>query len=73
MGVFNTIRFQCPRCDGVIEAQSKVDGGCADYSCREVPAIIAESIENEMVWCRACDRSYVVVRLASKTVRMGLV
>ncbi len=73
MGVFNTIGFTCPRCDAVLEAQSKVDGGCSNYSSNEVPPAIAADIEGDTLYCEACHEHYSVVRKPRQNVSMGLV
>lgn len=73
MGVFNTIGFTCPRCSAIIEAQSKVDGGCSSYSSDQVPRRIASDIEGEHVRCDNCENIFVIARKPQdETVAMGL-
>lgn len=76
MGLFKRILFECPKCQGGMEVQSKVgEGEIGTYFSHEVPVEIAEDIEGETVRCDTCERSWQVVEIPKqrKTTRMGLV
>ncbi len=75
MGMFDSVWFKCPSCDGAVEQQSKA-GVCElqDIPASEVPAEIAASIDGEYVSCLACGESF-KIRVARPTlasVRMEL-
>lgn len=76
MGMYDSINFTCPKCEGRVEVQSKA-GDCAlhEYAPDAVPIVIAKSIEGDVVWCESCDISFVAVITppAPATVSMGLV
>ena len=75
MGMYDTVRFTCPQCEGVVEHQSKA-GKCemVDIDESVVPLVVAADIENETVWCEECQRSWRIVKIVDiQTVGMRLV
>ncbi len=75
MGMFDTVIFRCPKCGGQIEEQSKA-GECLlkDYNQKEVPVIIAISIEGNMVYCNDCDKSFIISKaVVPQTVSLSLI
>lgn len=76
MGMFDIVRFTCPRCSGYLNVQSKV-GACVlqEINQDEVPVAIARDIEGKSIWCQHCECDFTVVflPLRPKNVRMGLV
>jgi hypothetical protein len=73
MGLYNTVVFNCPRCDARITTQSKADDGYTDFSADSVPVKTAMDILGEIVWCSGCDRDYKIVKLDTpETVHLGL-
>ena len=74
MGCYDSVLFQCPRCDKEIEVQSKA-GECAmsHISPSEVPVVIAKSIEGETVRCPQCHHMWsVVAKIKVDVIPMGL-
>jgi transcription elongation factor Elf1 len=76
MGMYDTIKFLCPRCDEEIWVQSK--GGereMAEYEQDSVPYGAAQGVIHKRVTCSKCNRDYSAVILLDppKVVRMGLV
>lgn len=61
MGMYDTVRFFCPECDAAVDLQSKA-GPCTlkDYSYREVPHGIAESLQGRIFTCAACRTGFTV-------------
>ena len=75
MGLFDSVYFTCPNCKASLEAQSKAGDCCMDtIDPYEVPVGIAKDIENKVLNCGECGRSYRVVSYDQipKTVSMGL-
>lgn len=62
MGVYNTVNFTCPKCDKLIEVQSKADDGFTDFSSDKVPINTANAILGNTVWCVPCNRRYRIVK-----------
>jgi hypothetical protein len=73
MGMFDSVMFNCPKCNKVIEVQSK-SGACtlACYEPDEVPAAIAGDIYGELVSCECGEEWKVSSSDIHKTVRMML-
>jgi hypothetical protein len=59
MGCYNTIFFNCPDCGNKLEVQSK-SGDCSlsDYEFEDAPLRDLTDIENEIVTCYKCNRTY---------------
>ncbi|MHA2066687.1 MAG: hypothetical protein ACXABY_20130 [Candidatus Thorarchaeota archaeon] len=61
MGVFDSVRFDCPNCkaEKAIEAQSKA-GECSLrlFDPRNVPVEIAVDLFNQNVYCYQCNHTY---------------
>ena len=55
MGVFNTITVPCP-CGWSVSFQSKVDGGCLDYSLDDAPLPVLADIAGGSRECQDCGR-----------------
>lgn len=75
MGMFDTIRFDCPFCGGIIEEQSKA-GDClllTHISEDGVPPEIARSLDGETVHCFRCKGKFKVKSDEIKTVHLELV
>lgn len=79
MGMFDTVVFTCPRCDSVLEEQSKA-GECvlSRHNNDQVPPEIAKDIEGTDVYCDedggGCGSTFKIVALRTiSTVPMGLV
>ncbi len=64
MGLYDSVNFSCPRCDDLIEVQSKA-GKCvlASFPSDEVPLAIAADIAGEKHWCSKCSREWTVVSI----------
>lgn len=73
MGLFDSVMFQCPKCKGTVEVQSKA-GDCIlkEYPEDDVPTAIAADIDGEVYWCVVCSEDFRVITTLSKTVRCWL-
>lgn len=61
MGMYDSVRFECTKCGGDVEAQSKA-GECAltEFSPYQVPMVIAADMIGDTVSCRDCGERYTV-------------
>lgn len=59
MGCFDSVNFFCPKCQKIIEVQSKA-GNCSmlTFSSIEVPLDIAHDIIDTLVYCDNCKNSF---------------
>lgn len=74
MGMFDTVRFECPNCGTVIEEQSKAgDLNCDEFPATAVPAAIAASLDGEVVSCSQCFKHWRITSMSSRLVAMTLV
>ncbi len=73
MGMFDTVRFECPKCKSTVEHQSKA-GKCdlIDYPERGVPLAIAADISGESAFCSNCQTEWRVCGLPITTISMYL-
>lgn len=55
MGCFDTVKFRCPNCNAIIDAQTK-GGVCASryYDALSVPLDVAGGVVGEDVTCESC-------------------
>jgi len=61
MGMYDTVIFNCPKCNGVIEEQSKAGERLLNnYSANEVPVDIANDIIYGEVYCGNCCTTYII-------------
>jgi hypothetical protein len=62
MGMFDSVRTSCPKCNSPLEYQSKA-GECLlnDYHLDNVPLNIAVSIDGDIEYCVECDSSWKAV------------
>ena len=48
MGLYDTVYFSCPKCERLLEEQSKAgESSLSSFNCDEVPLDIAEDIVGE--------------------------
>lgn len=61
MGMFDTVCVDCPKCNAVIEFQSKV-GPCElkRYHVSSVPFVVAADISNTIEFCSVCETAVTV-------------
>lgn len=59
MGMFDSVIFICPDCNGTVEFQSKA-GHCTldDFHNGFAPPVIAADIEGDIVECDSCDSKF---------------
>ena len=57
MGMFDSVRVNCPECNNMVEFQSKA-GACdlIDYNLYNAPSSILGDLHNESVACHKCGR-----------------
>ena len=59
MGMYDTVRFECPNCHKYLYEQSKAGKcGCTGYDRKSVPIEIAKSLEDDVISCDGCGKSY---------------
>ncbi len=74
MGLYDTVNFRCPKCDGLISEQSKAgECGLYDFDSDSVPKGIANAILGKTVYCETCGEYEIVMLNNPENVRMGLV
>jgi len=73
MGMFDTVIFHCPECNGLIEEQSKA-GPCTlkNYSSDAVAPEIARYMKGETVYCTTCHKRFKVKSSKIKKVKLTL-
>lgn len=56
MGMFDTVRFKCPKCGEISDFQTK-SGDCdlSTYSIESLPVDIAKAINGRTEFCPRCD------------------
>lgn len=75
MGMYDTVRAECPKCNGRIEFQSKA-GRCSltNYDLDSVPFGIADDLDGDTASCEGCGEVYsLIVGSQPKRVQMNLV
>lgn len=75
MGMFDEVRFRCPKCTTVFTEQTKA-GDCIleSYDSSEVPIEIARALHGEDTECSSCKSVFTMVPMSNPTcVPMGLV
>jgi hypothetical protein len=71
MGCFDSVNIHCPKCDELIEVQSKAGKCLLDmYSSGEVPLVIAADIEGREYTCQSCGCQFKLVLNVPKTVQI---
>jgi len=73
MGMYDTILYCCPKCDQMIEHQSK-GGACQlqNFQPDKVPMDVAASIKGELIYCTGCQRWWEIIVDAPGTVNTRL-
>jgi transcription elongation factor Elf1 len=58
MGMFDTVKFECPACGEETSFQTK-DGECTlkTYGLKNMPGAIAEGLKNKSIYCNHCEIS----------------
>ena len=61
MGLYDTVTFECPKCQALIHRQSKA-GACKlhEHGQSHVPSAIAASLLGDDIPCYACGGVFVV-------------
>lgn len=74
MGMFDTVHFKCPKCETMIEEQTKA-GACdlKDYKQGAVPPAIAACLDGDILTCLGCSTDWRIVSSVSKYVPLQLV
>jgi uncharacterized protein YbaR (Trm112 family) len=62
MGMFDTVYFKCPKCNGSVYRQSKA-GECMlnNYTSDAVPIYIAADIVDDKIYCESCKESFTII------------
>jgi uncharacterized Zn-finger protein len=59
MGMFDTVKMNCPSCGKEIEVQSKA-GECvmAEYDINNAPAVILLDVSSKIIECDECNERF---------------
>lgn len=67
MGLYDTVRLKCPKCENMLEVQSKAgESAMHDYWEDKVPVEIAQDIMHDEVFCETCGRRYMIIEKPKK-------
>ena len=74
MGMFDTVKFDCPDCKETISEQTK-SGPCNlnEYFAHAVPLSIAGCLDGDVLSCPLCRKDWRVRVASTKTVPLELV
>lgn len=76
MGMFDTVIFRCPKCNGATIFEQSKAGECLliDYNSNEVPTEIALDILGNKVWCEKCNETFEIVSATKpeRTIKLWL-
>ncbi len=74
MGLYDTVYFRCPKCEELLNTQSKAgDCNLKDYDSDNVPYEIGKSLIGKEIYCNNCGKFQICKFEMPETMRLGLI